>query len=177
MSILDGLTPDDIRRLRQMILGDPTDFGSTFKDWVPNWVALYGLETPISQVAGFARFTPQVADTIITSETTASTSYADLATVGPSITGLSDGSYMVIYSHTSSNNTGGFTAFMSISVDGVAASDDDMALATQVGSTAIQVTFVTLTGGNHSIVAKYRVNGGTGTFGRRRLAAIKYANA
>lgn len=57
MSIVDGLTGEDIRRLRDMILEDPTDFPGGFKDWVPNWMALYGLDIPISQIVGTSLIT------------------------------------------------------------------------------------------------------------------------
>src|SRR5690348_16089479 len=56
-----------------------------------------GLRTPVSNLVGFAQFLGQVATRVNTIETTVSTSYTDLATSGPTLTGLADGNYFVFH--------------------------------------------------------------------------------
>jgi hypothetical protein len=67
-------------------------------------------------------------------------------------------------------------SYMSVSVDGAAASDAD-SIHGKLGSTTYAVlqrsTLVTgLSAGNHTFAAKYKVSGNTGTWVQRRLTVI-----
>lgn len=133
---------------------------------------------PIGQVVGFTQFTAQTS-TVLAGEATASATYVDLGTVGPTVTGLADGRYLLIYGAGAIKAASG-SALMSVEVNGVAASNDD---AVQIQNT----TYVTGTyavaktldaGGLNTVVAKYASTaGGSCEFNRRFLIALKYANA
>jgi hypothetical protein len=104
-----------------------------------------------------------VAPSINTAEGTSSTSYTDLATVGPVLTGLADGTYVVLFGCTVfGGGTGGtdFGAHMGIQVNSTVATD---AQSVEVGTndTGIQVSgsiavSVALANGTNTITAKYR---------------------
>lgn len=115
---------------------------------------------------------------IATSETTTSTSYADLATVGPAVTVTvgSSGRVMVITRADISNSLAASPTFMSYAVSGAstAAASDDFALRSNGEEFAASlVTIETgFTPGSTTFTAKYRVVAGTGTFLRRSLIVI-----
>lgn len=151
-----------------------------FKEYMVQFLALNQPPLSISQVFGFAQFTAQVATTIATSETTASTTYVDLATVGPSLSGLPDGQYLIFHGCECKESGGGSGAIMSYSVNGAAAADANLAenANTQFASVARPTIQTLKTGGSNSLVAKYRVGAAvTGTFASRFLIALRYANA
>lgn len=124
---------------------------------------------------------------VATSQTTASTSYTDLATVGPVVTMITGTSVLVTVSCLTSNNQAnanaesGVTA-MSVAVSGastVAASDAWAGYGPQIHTSHTQSragTFLItgLTAGTNVFTAKYRVGGalatGTGTFSHRHLS-------
>jgi hypothetical protein len=120
---------------------------------------------------------------VATTESTTSTTYADLATVGPSVTvdirddGSGAGRALVIVGGRMSNNTAGATSAMSVAGPGLTPSDTT-ALTNQNESTSSLLiashVFIAsgLTPGSATYTAKYRVSGGTGSFSSRRLAII-----
>lgn len=100
--------------------------------------------------------------TVATSEGTTSTSYTDLATVGPSVTCATGVLALVIISCNMSNNTTNSAAFMSFAVSGATT----IAAATSRGiirdgmnaNNSFRVSeakLVTLTAGNNTFTAKY----------------------
>lgn len=145
------------------------------------WLTVNPIPVPISQVQGFSRFTAQPAS-IATGETTTSTTYADLATVGPTLSGLPAGTYLVLVGALLYNNTAGVASSASVSLNGGAASDADAAILVTSGSNVPAVTAVgfsvkTLTLANNTLRVKYRVNGAsTGTFYYRNLVALRIGN-
>lgn len=133
--------------------------------------------TPAAASAAYVQKTDVDSAVILTSQSTTSTSFTDLATVGPVSTkhiGPS-GRALVIVSAQQTNPTG--YAIMSFAAAGptpVVASDD-AALTTSTGAevSADRATLVTgLAEGDYTFTAKYRVPGGTGTFQRRRITVI-----
>lgn len=172
--------PDYFKTLFRACMNDPLLFvPKPFETWMVDRVAVSGLNLPIGQIIGFSQFTVQ-SDFVITSESTASLVYTNLATVGPTLTGIPDGQYLLAFgAQTSVTND---TASMSVSVNGVAASDNDSATigtTGAVGGNIVRFISSTLsTGGNNSVTVKYRTNNGTVVpFLRRWLIALKYANA
>jgi hypothetical protein len=115
-----------------------------------------------------------------TSETTTSTSYADLATAGPAVTVTTGAMCWVLVTATESNNTSGQNVYMSYAVTGassVSATDDRALLLTAAATNqAMRATHVYLetglTPGSNTFTAKYRVTGGTGSWSNRRIAAL-----
>lgn len=147
------------------------------------WIEARGLRTPVSNIVGFAQFLAQAAPQIALIETTTSLTYTDLATVGPTLSGLADGNYVILFGCRSAQSVAaeGTAALMSISVNGATAVDAD-AIWTQSNTyqSAMNFAVKTLSGGGaggNTITAKYRMfAAGTGSYGRRTLLAIRYAN-
>lgn len=126
---------------------------------------------------------------VVTAQNTSSTSYTDLATVGPSVTMtlVSGQGCLVIISARGCNSlggTGGQSVF-SFAVSGattLSASDSNglEALAPCTGgpqsTTSTRVTWFTAAAtGSHTFTMKYKVaNGGTSTFADRRIIVKKF---
>lgn len=115
-----------------------------------------------------------------TLETTSSTSYTNLATVGPSVTLTTGTSAFVFHGCHLHNNTLDEYAYMSWAVSGATtiAASDGVALiigaltGTQTNSGGMVDIVTNLTPGVNTFTAKYRVSAGTGTFIRRNIAVI-----
>jgi hypothetical protein len=141
-----------------------TDTFRLFKDNGTAWNLLYG---------GGASATALV----ITSETTASTNYADLATAGPEVTVTigPSGLCEVTVSSRMYNGAADTICYMAPVVDG-GAGDDSNAAHNKAGSTTYGVVsrstlYTGLSAGSHVFTAKYKVSGNTGTWVQRRIIA------
>lgn len=113
---------------------------------------------------------------VLTSETTTSTTYTDLATVGPAVTVTTGVSALALFSAEMGNSTANAT-LLSVAVSGattLAASENYRAVDnTTSGVTGFNHKFFTgLTAGSNTFTLKYRVGGGTGTFLIRRVTVI-----
>lgn len=117
---------------------------------------------------------------VATSQTTTSTSFTDLSTVGPVATVDTASSALVYVGCTMNNSTAPNYILMGYAVTGassIAASDDRAFYRQQPDNSAdISAGIITLitglTPGTNVFTAKYRVTGGTGTWYRRTLAVI-----
>jgi hypothetical protein len=115
-----------------------------------------------------------------TGETTTSTSYTNLATVGPTVTVTTGTDALVLATCTVQNNTSGTNVYSSYEISGattVAATDDraifiTTAAANQGFRASIAYFEDALTPGSNTFTAKYRVISGTGTFTNRMLTVI-----
>ena len=138
-----------------------------------------GLNLPISNIVGFQQFTFQPATTINTSEATTSTSFTDLATVGPSIQGLSKGKYAIFFG-CQGQPTSPSAGVMSFTVTNVAAANDDDSIVMSPGSnmSASRVVLKTLSvDGGNGVQAQYRSsNGDSCLLQKRWMIAAKYGN-
>jgi hypothetical protein len=152
-----------------------------FQALVIDMLQVSNLTIPISQVFGFTQFIAR-SERVLTGETTTSTSYTDLATVGPTLTGVPPGKYIVLVSAYMFNSVGAFVQYMSPSFNSSTPVDDEGALlsvpaADTTAATVMGFSVKTFTTENNEIKAKYKVNGGTGAFYYRSLLALKVANA
>ena len=165
-------------RLQERLFSSPETMPETWLSFMLEHQAVNGLEIPRSRIHPYNVVPMRVADAVTASQTTTDTSYTDLSTVGPTLTGLSNGRYFVMLGCSALNSVGGST-FSAMSV----ALNSDSALG-GIASAFTGATFehsisaffeVELTrNNNNSITAKYRVSGAsTGTFQFRRLSAIK----
>lgn len=119
---------------------------------------------------------------ITTSETTTSLTYADLATVGPSVTVSHGTQVLVLWSAQHQNNTALKADAISINVSGAntAAADDSYAVERIVQSANYpaqhmhHIWFDSLIAGTSTFKLQYRVTGGTGTFSFRRIVALPF---
>ena len=152
---------------------------NAFKEYMVQYLALNQPPLSISQVFGFEQFTAQSATPVLTEETTASVTYTDLATAGPTLTGLPDGQYVIFFGSSVDNSDAAGASIVSVQINATGASDDDRTGGT--GTVAVNATrgvVKTLNaGGNNSITMKYRVGAGTGTFGLRWMFALRSGNA
>lgn len=118
--------------------------------------------------------------TVLTAESTGSTTFAALTTAGPTAASVVTGTQaLVIISCQTDNNSAGGVSYMGYDVSGsttISASDDNSlyfessAIADQYRASYID--HVTLTAGTNTFTAKYRVSAGTGTFRRREITVI-----
>lgn len=122
---------------------------------------------------------PEV-DNIGTTETTGSTSYTDLATVGPTVT-TTTGTRAMIFIRCGMENTGTGASFMTFEVSGATtqAASDTFAiningLAASRWRLGSMYMISSLTPGSNTFTAKYKVGSGTGTFLSRQLSVLPF---
>jgi hypothetical protein len=115
--------------------------------------------------------------TVVTSQTTASTTYTNLATPGPAVTVLTGTRALVTVSAVISTSVALDASVMSYAVSGsttIAASDNNGAQArtAQLVSASATSMVTGLTPGSNTFTAQYRVTAGTGTFVIRWITVI-----
>lgn len=163
-------------------LARPESFPPEFWSAVIQKVSLDIDKIPGSQiVGGTTNLSATNADAIATEESTTSLTYTDLATAGPTITGLSNGTYLVLFGCLMrESNAAGEQSIMSIQVNSTAASDSvACAMERGIGLQSASSFFVTALeeNNNNTLTAKYKVSAAsTGYFANRRLTAIKIGN-
>lgn len=114
---------------------------------------------------------------VATSETTASTSYTDLATPGPAAT-VTTGAQALVGLYCSGSNSGSAVSIMGVAVSGattIAALDNTSvggAFSTAGGRVGAFYLITGLTPGANVFTAKYRVSASTGTFADRKLLVM-----
>lgn len=114
---------------------------------------------------------------VATSETSVSVAYADIATVGPTVSKLTGTNALVIVSCFLFNSGAGNVSSMSFTVSGATTLSAVDAQALQLHSTIANgqgsysraYHLTGLTAGVNVFTAKYKVNAGTGTFSARQL--------
>lgn len=161
-------------------LSDPLfNVPKTFETWVVDRVAVAGLSVPIGQIVGFSGFTVQEAPLVPTSQTTTSTVYTNLATAGPTVSGLSAGRYVIQFGAAAAAGASGELAFIAPSVNTGGSSDGDAAVSGTLTVTAISRTVVKdLTLPNNQVTLAYRhsANTSAATFASRWMILIKTSN-
>lgn len=117
---------------------------------------------------------------VLTSETTTSTSYTDLTTVGPSVT-VTTGPCALVYIHGSIQNSGTGSTRMAYAVSGAStiAEQDNRGIGSGGDSAVFTIQSAVhfhdnLTPGSNTFKAVYRVASGTGTFLSRRIGVIPF---
>lgn len=144
------------------------------------WIEQAGIAIPINQILGFSGFQAQQAPTVHEYQAYFSTSYGDLSTVGPSLSGLRPGKYVFLFGCQMQAGNPILTMFMSLSFNGSTPVDAD-ALSSQPvvvneSTGGAMASLQTLTVDTNTVVAKYRATGTTGvTFAERWLVALKFA--
>lgn len=148
-----------------------------------NWVTIGPTTIPAAAV------TAAEGAYLVTSQTTTSTSYTDLATSGPSVTLTTGTEAIIAVSARTSNNQANANAdsgrcYVGFAVSGastVSASDNYAAFQNQIHTSHEQNTsgvfyLSGLTAGSNTFTLKYRVGGalasGTGTFSARHISVF-----
>lgn len=172
--------------LQQRLLAQVQSFPQEFWSAIINKVALDGLLIPRSQIQGWSQFSANAAQ-VTTGESTASTSYTNLATVGPELTGLSSGTYLILFGALVHATANAWTGACSVSINGAAAVDADGFAAGWVVSEgaavenlsipSMRAVVKTLDESNNTVTMKYRlVADSAPTFENRWLVALKVSN-
>lgn len=177
-----------VRTQMMALLADPiSNVPAEFKKWLEDYFAINGQDIPVSQISGFTQFTAQVAAASATTQTRTVTSWGDLATVGPQLTGIPDGSYIIAFGCQAWNDTTGGSAEMCYQANSVTVDNTQKCLTffdQRFGTSIMRMSAVTLSNsGNNTITAKYQCSGvggapvGTANFGNRWMIALRYSNA
>jgi hypothetical protein len=120
-----------------------------------------------------------------TNQSTTSTSYTDLTTVGPAVTVSTGALCLVGVIATQSNSGVAGETYMGFAISGattVAASDEfatrwTSSTANAWGRLAGVFAVASLTPGSNTFTAKYKVNAGTGSYIGRRIFAVPLGSA
>lgn len=171
------LSPDE-RKVVKRLLGHPEDFPEEFWSAVIQKVALDGQPIPQSQVQGLNQLSPSAAQTIVTGESTSSLSFVDLSTVGPQITGLSNGTYLVNFGcQILTAGDVGIMAIQSNTTSIAGTNDAAFAGGSPMNITVSRSVLVILDeANNNTLCAKYAVTAGTQEFSKRWMTALKVGN-
>ena len=116
---------------------------------------------------------------VLTSETTTSTSYTDLATSGPAVT-VTTGTTVLVYIYSwIDNDTAGQFSLVSYAVSGdsTVAANDNWSLALRgTDDIAASAAFLetSLTPGSNTFTLKYKAGANTATFQRRRIIVVPF---
>lgn len=162
------------REMLQRLLKFPEEIPKEHKEWITDYIAVNGLELPIGQVRGLTKWMDDHTVRVWQAEVagglqgTTSATYTDLSTAGPSLTGMPDGSYIIIHGAYYEGDAD-VRGAMALSINGGAASDTDATQAGVDGLSGDQVRMSISTAnaktlsnaGSNSITAKYRRIAGT----------------
>ena len=133
-------------------------------------------------VGSVAERDPSIA-TVTTGQSTTSTTYVNLATVGPSVSVTTGGKALICIASSVTNNTGGMGGRVAADLSGAttsAASDTNSLLFESGGALdAFQGTWTTvytsLNSGTNTFAHKYRLVGtGQATFGNRNMTVVPF---
>lgn len=147
-------------------LASPLEFPDEFKKWAIDWLGQNLPPIPIEQLQGYVKTRAYANSTGTSSFPTSSTSFADLG--GPTITGLPDGTYLLIWGCRASGNYGR----MAVSMNGSTPTDADSVYIETGGTltySGVRIKLVTLSnvaaGGVNTITTPMRKDsaGGPGT--------------
>ena len=127
-------------------------------------------------------FIPADAASIATSETTASTSFTDLATAGPSVTLTTGTRVLVIVTCIVHNSTSGAECMVGYDISGASTLGPSSTRSYRATSNAAADVYAGsyvelregLTAGSNTFKLKYRVDAGTGTFDERRISVVPF---
>jgi hypothetical protein len=171
-SFLSAEERADVRRL----FGHPEDFPPEFKEWLIDFIAVNIPQIPISQITGFGQYTAFVGTRVDGQNSTSSSSYVELDSGHPQITGLGKGSYLIYHGCALEASGALITARQSLKFNDEVAVSDHAILGegTSIHS-ASRVVQKTFDGSNNTIKCVYQQEGGgTAFFELRWLIAIKY---
>lgn len=154
--------------------------------WLPKDFLSYMVEylsinqplVPIGQVVGFSQYTAQAAPQINTSQSTSSTTPTDLATAGPTLTGLPSGKYVVWFGAAADTSPVNSEAYMGVKANSTEPTTSDAAVTFSANRIMVSRAHTfTLTNSNNTLLARYwAASAGTGTWQNRWMLALRYAN-
>lgn len=144
-------------------LKNPIMFPEAFKDYISDYYAVNIPKLPVSQIYGFKLQSVKAADEITALDVISATAYADASTAGPSLDHVPNGLYIALFGATYGNSAGqpSFNAtwpeiWMSPSLDGAAAVDDDAAILDAGSNGRVLLVDFTTGNGAHTVDMKYK---------------------
>lgn len=173
------LSPDARIWLKQL-LRFPEDLPEEFWSAIDERVKVNARITR-GQVEGLTQFNA-ISSGVAAFESTTSSTFVDLATVGPQIAGLSDGRYVFLFSAIAQSLSAGNAAFVGLSINGAVPGPvaiAEIGVAFQNLTVATSTEPITLSNGNNnSVKMQYRGNntGLTTSYQVRSLLAFKVSN-
>lgn len=178
-----GQDPVDISEYVEFESGDTTlEVGAAARPVIAQPVSTVALAGKVNTIASdVAAQKPANTAEVVTLQTTASTTYADLASAGPAqtVTIGPSGKAMVIVSAVAFNSSAANRQFMGFAVSGAStvAASDDYALrtgnVTGPDFNASRAKLLTgLAEGSTTFTAKYRTTAGTASFSQRSLIVV-----
>ena len=175
---VEAFLSNEERRQVARILGFPENFPKAFGAWLSDYIAVNGLEIPISQIRGANQFRALVAEGVSGEETTTSAAYVSLATGGPTLSGIGKGQYLFFHGCTLRVDAAGDEARQTIQFnDETAVSDNACFSALTEYTSPMRVIPRTFDDFNNTVTCTSLVEGGgTGRFQLRWLIGLKYAN-
>lgn len=119
---------------------------------------------------------------VATSQTTTTTSYTNLATVGPTVTCATSNRAVVFFASEISNSGTAGASSVSVDVTGattIGASNawravQDGVAASNVNRVGVAHLFTSLNAGNNTFTMKYLAGSGTATFGNREIIVLPF---
>ena len=121
-------------------------------------------------------------DTVLASQATTSTTYTNLATVGPQVSVNTSDRAVVFFASQLTNSLSNGASSFSVAVSGatsVAASDDwrvvqDGVAAGNANRVGVTHQFSGLNAGSNTFTMQYKVGSGTGTYERREIVVLPF---
>lgn len=175
-------TQDDValmQRVFQAAAANPLMLPTDFMSYVLDYVQTSRLIIPIGQVFGFIQYAPGFTK-IETQESTTSTLFVDLSTVGPEVDGLADGQFIALWGAACFTTDATKQALVALSVNGV--TDATVYTECQGGSpvSVARGTVLTLSnGGSNSVKCVYASGDVTNTasFRHRWLILLRVSKS
>lgn len=156
--------PDEATRAEvDVLLSHPLHFPDEFKRWLGDFVTTNIPMIPFSHIFG-AKVNIAKSGVYIATAETAPATWGNCTTVGPEITGLADGRYVIAFGHRS-------RAEAAPSYNGAAPNDDDRIYANESGPATARLIVKTLqNNNNNSVLIQYQ---GSRTTQDRWLVVIR----
>lgn len=166
------------REKLKRLLGFPSDYPKPFASWIPEFIAVFGLDISVQQLRGWAKVTPYAAVEASTGVRAAS-AYADLVTPGPTLSDLPSGEYILVYGANLFGNFFNSQGAMAPAYNGVTPPNDNEAAVGYSIPDAFRAITKRLDAPSNEIKMKYRWVGGVDSsiaFQRRWLVALRIGN-
>lgn len=172
------LTPEELEGQRRF-LSHPETFPDAFKAWLIDFIAVNGSLIPASQIHGWSQFNA-IQSQVLASESTSSATYTNLSTTGPSITGLADGTYLLLFG-AQYDSPAGNAGYMSPSINGATPDDNDAAVEDPRSANRFNIARAVVktisNNNNNSITMKYKVPAaGSNSWAYRWLVVFRISN-
>jgi hypothetical protein len=177
------LSPEERVRMRRMLMF-PEEFPPEFKNWLLDYMGVNG-EIQRSQIRGLLQATPNYAQNTGSVNVTFTSTYVDASPVGPELTGLAKGLYLVTFGSNAQNQESGVVSWISLSVNGATSTtatalywSNVFASANSISVPLTRAVLIELTEPSNSIKMQYArtAGGATGAiFTNRWIVAQRVA--